>query len=105
MNIKSGEVINAGPIKDGPALHGADIGSVGITVPPIQLEIDLDRLDDNWVPITGPAPFGPTWLTSGKQGWIKVTWLKFAPEPPVPPVQSGKKYKIEAIITVTEVVE
>jgi hypothetical protein len=61
------------PIKNGPALHGADIGQIG---PDQKIKVDTDALHDGWVPITGPEPFGPTWLGKEEQGWIKTSWYR-----------------------------
>lgn len=65
-NLKNVVVVGDGPIKDAPALHGADLGYVwgGYNV---ELTIDLAGLHDGWVPITNPL----TWKETGKQGWIK----------------------------------
>ena len=65
-DLRSVVVIGDGPVKDGPALHGADIGYIygGYNV---QLTVDYASLHDGWVAITNP----PTWKDTGKQGFVK----------------------------------
>lgn len=57
------------PIKDAAGLHGADIGTIGTGT---KIIVDLDLLHDGWVPIVGPTGLGPTWKSTGKQGWIEL---------------------------------
>jgi len=74
-DIKRVIVINAGPIKSDAGVHGSDIGRVWISTPPVEFDVDYALKHDNWVPIVGPLPFGPTWLKTGEQGWVKKTWV------------------------------
>lgn len=75
-NIIDGLVIKTGPIKNGAGLHGSDIGTVfeGYDV---HLFVDLERIHDGWVPITGPSGLGPTWKLTGQQGWVELTHLTY----------------------------
>ena len=57
------------PIKDDAALHGRDIGKIGIGT---HIIVDEKLVHDKWVPIVGPAPLGPLWLETEKQGWVEL---------------------------------
>lgn len=67
-DLKTVLVVGDGPIKDGPALHGADIGYVYAGYG-TEFTVDMAQLNDGWVPIVNPI----TWKATGKQGWIKLT--------------------------------
>jgi hypothetical protein len=58
-------VVKDSPIKDGPALHGSQIGYVYGNYN-VKLEVD-PNLNDGWARITTPA----TWRDTGKVGWIE----------------------------------
>jgi len=59
------------PVNDNYADRGHRIGFIGADQ---HIKVDTDKLMMNWVPIVGPDPYGPTWLQTGEQGWIKSTW-------------------------------
>ena len=71
-NIKHCYVNSYCPIKNGPGLRGGDIGKVYLNQPPVEFDIDLDTLRDNWVKIVNPLPFGPTWFKKGQAGWVEL---------------------------------
>lgn len=74
-DLRKVTIISSGPIKDGPDVHGADIGFVwdGGNV---QVTVDYEQLHEKWVPIVYP----PTWRDTGKQGWVK--WSRCAEDRP-----------------------
>ena len=78
-DYKSVIVVGSGPIKNGPALHGADIGYVygGYNV---QLTVDYATLHDGWVAITNPNPWEGKSNPNHEQGWIK--WSRVAVDDP-----------------------
>jgi hypothetical protein len=70
-DLRSIVVVGDGPVKDGAALHGRDIGYIW-SYGNVSLTVDYELLHDGWVPIINPNP----WRESGKQGWVK--WSRCA---------------------------
>lgn len=62
------------PIKNAAGLKGADIGKIGAGTHIIVDETQAKKDDRKtlWAPIIGPAPLGPLWLESGRQGWVEL---------------------------------
>ena len=86
-------VIGAGPIKDAAALHGADIGYVYLSTPPVALQVDFAAEHDGWVPITNPSP----WKDSGRLGWIKKSRIAEATDAEETYIITGKNIVIRRV--------
>jgi hypothetical protein len=56
------------PVKDNAALHGRDIGKLGVGT---LIIVDEKLIHDGWVPIFGPGDLYP-WKNTGKQAWVKL---------------------------------
>lgn len=55
-------------IRNAAGIHGSDIGAIGLgTI----ILVDYEKLHDGWTPIVGPEGLGPTWRSTGQQGWIE----------------------------------
>jgi hypothetical protein len=68
MAVEYRESTKYQPIKNAAGLHGADIGTIGSGT---KIYVDVAKMHDGWVPITGPVDLGPTWKATGQQGWIE----------------------------------